>query len=95
MFTQPDGLAILWRDTTVTGAIVASISAAAGVVALVSGVGGYLLRPTSVPERVVLGAAGLLLLSPGNVQDIAGLAPFAAVVGFQVLTRRRPAPARA
>ena len=95
MFTQPDGLAILWRDTTVVGAIVASVSAAAGVVALVSGVGGYLLRPTSVPERVVLCAAGLLLLSPGNTQDIAGLALFAAVVGFQLLTRARPAPARA
>jgi TRAP transporter 4TM/12TM fusion protein len=95
MFTQPDGLAILWRDTTIVGAIVASVSAAAGVVALVSGVGGYLLRPTSAPERVVLCAAGLLLLLPGSAQDIAGLALFAAVVGLQLWTRVRPAPARA
>jgi TRAP-type uncharacterized transport system fused permease subunit len=95
MFTQPDGLAILWRDTTLVEAIVASVSAAAGVVALVSGVGGYLLRPTSVVERVLLCAAGLLLLAPGNVQDLAGLALFVVVVGLQLLTRARSAPARA
>jgi TRAP transporter 4TM/12TM fusion protein len=95
MFTQPDGLAILWRDTTVVEAIVASVSAAAGVVALVGGVGGYLLRPTVVIERVLLCAAGLLLLAPGNVQDLVGLALFAVVVGLQLLARTRSAPARA
>lgn len=95
MFTQPGGLAILWRDTTVAEAIVASVSAAAGVVALVSGVGGYLLRPTALIERVLLGAAGLLLLAPGNVQDLAGLALFVVVVGLQLLRGSRSAPARA
>jgi TRAP transporter 4TM/12TM fusion protein len=95
MFTQPDGLAILWRDVPIGDAVIASLSAAAGIVAVVSGVGGYLLRATTVPERIVLCAAGLLLLSPGNAQDIAGLALFAAVVGFQLLRRSRPAPARA
>src|SRR4030088_2786152 len=34
MCTQPDGLAILWRDTPVVAAIVASVSAPAGIVAL-------------------------------------------------------------
>ena len=91
MFTQPDGLAILWRDTTVVEALVASVSAAAGVVALVSGVGGYLLKPTAPVERVVLIAAGLLLLAPGTIQDAMGLALFAAVAGWQFATRRRTA----
>src|SRR6266850_3829314 len=88
MFTQPDGLAILWRDTTVIDAIVASLSAAAGIVALVAGVGGYLLRPTNLVERVLLVAAGLLLLLPGVAQDIAGLALFVVVVGSQLVLRR-------
>jgi TRAP transporter 4TM/12TM fusion protein len=88
MFTQPDGLAILWRDTTFVDAAVASLSAAAGIVALVAGVGGYLLRVASVPERALLIAAGLLLLAPGAVQDVVGLALFAAVVGLQLVGRR-------
>jgi TRAP transporter 4TM/12TM fusion protein len=88
MFTQPDGLAILWRDTSFVDAAIASLSAAAGIVALVAGVGGYLLRPTHPLERAALAAAGLLLLSPGGLQDVAGLALFAAVVGSQVVSRR-------
>jgi TRAP transporter 4TM/12TM fusion protein len=87
MFTQPDGLAILWRDVTVVEAIVASVSAAAGVVALVGGVGGYLLRPTTIIERALLVGAGLLLLAPGTIQDILGLGLFAAVAGWQYATR--------
>ncbi len=93
MFTQPDGLAILWRDTTILDAAVASISAAAGIVAVVTGVGGYLLRPTLWPERVALVAAGLLLLAPGAAQDLAGLALFAVVVGSQLVRRRASARA--
>ena len=94
MFTQPDGLAILWRDVSVTDAIVASLSAAAGVIALVSGVGGYLLRPMGIVERGLLIAAGLLLLAPGTLQDVIGLAVFAAVGVFQFAARARVTTAR-
>ena len=93
MFTQPGGLAILWRDTTIVEAAIASLSAVAGIVAIVAGVGGYLLHPTSWPERVLLCVAGLLLLAPGSAQDLAGLALFIVVVGFQFLTRSRRAVA--
>lgn len=96
MFTQPDGLAILWRDVSVTDAIIASVSACAGIVAIVAGVGGYLLRPASLVERVVLVVSGLLLLAPGDVQDAAGVALLAVVVGWQMRTRAsRPTPTRA
>jgi TRAP transporter 4TM/12TM fusion protein len=93
MFTQPDGLAILWRDTTFLDAAIASLSAAAGIVALVAGVGGYLLRVASLPERALLVVAGLLLLAPGAIQDVAGLALFTLVVGLQLVGRRAIAPA--
>jgi TRAP transporter 4TM/12TM fusion protein len=93
MFTQPDGLAILWRDTTLLDAAIASLSAAAGIVALVAGVGGYLLRVASMPERALLVVAGLLLLAPGAIQDVAGLAVFTLVVGLQLVGRRAIAPA--
>jgi len=89
MFTQPGGLAILWRDTSIIDAAVASISAIAGIIAIVSGVGGYLLRPTTLLERGVLVASGLLLLAPGTLADIAGLAGFAAALGLQLARRAR------
>jgi len=94
MFTQPDGLAILWWNVSVFDAVVASVSAIAGIVAVVSGVGGYLFRPANVVERALLIVAGLFLLAPGAVQDALGLALFAVVVGSQLLVRSR-APATA
>jgi TRAP-type uncharacterized transport system fused permease subunit len=96
MFTQPEGLAILWTGSTILEAIVASVSAAVGIIALVAGVGGYLLRPTSLIERVLLIAGGLLLLAPGVTADIAGLALFGMAGASQLLRRaRRPATAAA
>jgi TRAP transporter 4TM/12TM fusion protein len=89
MFTQPDGLALLWRDVPVTQAVIASISAIIGIVAVVAGVGGYLLRPTTLPERALLVGAGLLLLAPGTLQDAIGLAAFAVAVGLQFARRGR------
>ena len=95
MFTQPGGIAMLWRDTTILEAAIASISAIAGIIAIVSGVGGYLLKPTTVIERVALIAAGLLLLAPGALADIAGLALLLLVLGSQRLLARPVAHAKA
>jgi TRAP transporter 4TM/12TM fusion protein len=89
MFTQPGGLAILWRDTSVLEAAVASVSSIAGIIAVVSGVGGYLLRSTTLVERALLVAAGLLLLAPGTIADVAGLTLFGVAVASQLL-RARP-----
>ena len=89
MFTQPGGLAILWRDTSIVEALVASVSSIAGIIAIVSGVGGYLLRSTTLLERALLVAAGLLLLAPGAAADVAGLTLFGVAVASQLL-RARP-----
>ena len=89
MFTQPDGLALLWLGVPLVDAIVASISAVIGIVAVVAGVGGYLLRPTTWLERGLLVGAGLLLLAPGTLQDALGLALFAVALGLQLARRAR------
>ena len=89
MFTQPDGIALLWRDATVPEAIVASVTAIAGVVALVSGVGGYLVRPTNIIERILLVGAGILLLAPGVATDVVGLVAFILAAGLQLARRAR------
>jgi TRAP transporter 4TM/12TM fusion protein len=94
MFTQPGGLAMLLRDTTLLDAIVATGSAAVGIIALVAGVGGWLLRTAMPLERVVLIGAGLLLLTPGGLGDVAGVALFALALGWQLLVRGTT-PARA
>jgi TRAP transporter 4TM/12TM fusion protein len=89
MFTQPDGLALLWLGVPLLDAVVASISAIIGIVAVVAGVGGYLLRPTTLPERALLIGAGLLLLAPGTLQDALGLGAFAIAFGLQLARRAR------
>src|SRR5437899_194891 len=93
MFTQPDGLAMLWRGTAVADAVVASVSAVVGITALVAGVGGYLLRPTSLLERALLIVGGLLLLFPGVLADVVGIGLFALAAAAQ-LARRARAPER-
>ncbi|TME28860.1 MAG: TRAP transporter large permease subunit, partial [Chloroflexi bacterium] len=95
MFTQPDGLAILWTGSSIPEAALASVSAAVGIIALVAGVGGYLLQPTNLVERVFLIAGGLLLLAPGLGADIAGLALFGMAAASQLFRARRPATAAA
>ena len=84
MFTQPGGLALLWRDDSIGEIVLASVSAIAGIVAIVSGVGGYLLKPTNLPERGALVAAGVLLLLPNFAFDLLGLA----LVALALLSQR-------
>jgi TRAP-type uncharacterized transport system fused permease subunit len=87
MFTQPGGLDLLWRNTTIPDAALASISAIVGVVAIVSGVGGYLRQSTTLLERILLVVSGLLLLAPGLLADVIGVALFLAALGLQWLRR--------
>jgi TRAP transporter 4TM/12TM fusion protein len=94
MFTQADGLALLWRDTSLMEAAIASISAIVGIVAIVSGVGGYLRQPTTLVERALLIAAGLLLLAPGYTADAVGVGLGLAALALQ-LVRRAATPAAA
>ncbi|HEY3118602.1 MAG TPA: TRAP transporter fused permease subunit [Chloroflexota bacterium] len=96
MFTQPDGLALLWRDAPILEIVVASISAMVGIAAIVSGIGGYLRQPTTLVERAMLVVAGLLLLAPGYLADAVGVTLFLAVVALQLLRgARRPPPVAA
>jgi len=43
-----------------------------GVICLGAGIIGYFLRKTSIPERILLFAAALLLIKPGLITDISG-----------------------
>ena len=89
MFTQPEGLAILWTGVSIPEAALASVSAAVGIIALVAGVGGYLLRPTNLVERIFLIVGGVLLVAPGLVADVTGLSLFGLAAASQLVRRAR------
>jgi TRAP-type uncharacterized transport system fused permease subunit len=54
-------------------------------------VGGYLLRPTNLVERILLIVGGVLLVAPGLAADIAGLGLFALAAASQLVRRARAA----
>jgi len=67
-----------WNEWHVS--LLALISATIGCMCLASGLHGYLLRESKVWERVLLVAAAVLLIKPGYITDVIGLALLACVV---------------
>ncbi len=89
MFTiNPAGVALLLQSDLGSNLWI-SFTAMVGITALVSGVGGWLLRRATQPERVLLTVAGLLLIYPAQATDLVGVALFAVVVLWQWFTVRR------
>jgi TRAP-type uncharacterized transport system fused permease subunit len=71
--------------------LLATATACLAIVALVAGVGGWLLQPASWPERALLLPAAALLLYTGPRQDLIGLALLLAALALHLLrTRRTP-----
>jgi len=60
------------------------LTALVGMVALSSSLIGYLAAPLKNFERLILGAGGLMMIKPGLVTDIAGVAIFAAILFLQL-----------
>lgn len=87
----PEGIGLLLQGN-VQNIFFASLSAIVGITALTMGVGGWLLRRANWIERIVLVVAGLVLIYPSTSLDLVGLALFAMVAGYQVLTRKMPQP---
>jgi TRAP transporter 4TM/12TM fusion protein len=75
--------------------LLTTITAIIGVIALAASLHGYLFRPTRLWERVVLFGAALLLIKPGWMTDLTGLAALAAVVLSQQALRGKSRPATA
>ena len=68
--------------------ILATTTACLAIVALVAGVGGWLLRRANLVERLLLLPAAGLLLYTGPIQDVIGLVLFGAAVVLHVLRLR-------
>ncbi len=89
MFIYEPALLTIGDWTTV---LHATITATIGVTLLAAGLFGYLLRPVTAWQRVFLIAAALLLIKPGWITDLIGLALAAVVIVAQLA--RPAAPAR-
>ncbi|MBE8949137.1 MAG: TRAP transporter permease [Quinella sp. 3Q1] len=73
----------------VTGGLILSLlTAIIGMVALSSSLIGYLAAPLKNFERIILGAGGLMMIKPGLVTDVAGVAIFAAILFLQLRARK-------
>lgn len=94
MFTiHPDGLGLLLQ-APVEVVVKTCITAAVGLASLAGGINGWLVREATWPERVVLVAAGLLLVYPSLALDLLAVAAVVAVVVLQWLTRPEVASAQ-
>jgi TRAP-type uncharacterized transport system fused permease subunit len=75
--------ALLLIDASVAHIALRTLAATLGIVMLGAGLIGYLRAPTRPWERLLLLAGATLLIFPGVVGDLAGLACFAAVLVLQ------------
>jgi TRAP transporter 4TM/12TM fusion protein len=101
MFTlnTKDGINLLALGGT-GEVILSTVTACLAIVALVAGVGGWLLKPANLLERAILIVAAALLLYTGPVQDLAGTALLVVAIVLHVVRTRAmdssgPSPAPA
>ena len=80
---------ILMIDATIPGLIVTTVTAIIGMIALSSALIGYLADNCRIYERILLIAGGLLLIDPGTVTDLTGIAIFAIVLFFQLGRKKK------
>jgi len=80
---------ILMIDATIPGLVVTTVTAIIGMIALSSALIGYLADNCRIYERVLLIAGGLLLIDPGTVTDLTGIAIFAIILFFQIERKKK------
>jgi hypothetical protein len=64
------------------------LTAIIGMVALSSSLIGYLAAPLVTWQKIILGAGGLMMIKPGILTDIVGIAIFAAILLFQMRQKK-------
>jgi TRAP transporter 4TM/12TM fusion protein len=79
---------LLLIGATPFGIVVAALTAAVGMTAIGAGLAGFLVARLHWIERLMLVAAGLLLVDPGLVTDIIGIVVLGGIAAFQVVRRR-------
>lgn len=77
-------------DVGVFDVILICVTSLVGIFAISASLEGYLFKKMAWYERVVAAAGGLLLIYPGLVTDVIGLALVGVVLLIQVITKKAP-----
>ena len=86
--------AMLFINTTPVEVVMVIISSFVGMFLIAAGLMGYMLKDLNWPLRIISIAGGLLLIIPGTVTDVAGLAILAAAIAYQLIFQKnQPAAA--
>ena len=81
--------AMLLIDTSVFSVILIIITSLIGIFGVASAMNGYLFRMMGWPARIIICAAGLMMMDPTIITDIIGIALLAAVVIWQYVGAKR------
>lgn len=81
--------AMLLIDTTIPAFIQIIITSFFGMFAISAGIEGYLLRPISMVVRIILIAAGLLMMYPGMLTDVIGVVVVLAFLLTEIRDRKK------
>jgi TRAP-type uncharacterized transport system fused permease subunit len=81
LFALDPGL--MFIDSSVGHTLILIVTALAGVLALGSAAGGYLLDITQIHERILLVLSAFLLLTPDSLTDVVGIVILALVIFLQ------------
>ena len=84
--------AMLFIDTSVGEVILICITSLVGIFGISAALEGYLLQNMPWYQRVLVAIGGLLLIYPGIITDLIGLAIFAAALLLQLLAKKNAAP---
>jgi len=87
--------AMLFIDTTLWEVILICITAVIGIFAVSASLEGWFLRGMAWYERIVCAVGGLLLIYPGLVTDLVGVALVAAVLALQLVKRSKTSTVKA
>ena len=84
--------AMLIIDTQPLQVVQIVITSLFGIFGLSAGLEGYALRPAGWVERIILIAAGLMLVIPELVTDIVGIVLIVGIILFQKFFKKNPPP---
>jgi TRAP transporter 4TM/12TM fusion protein len=83
--------AMLFIDTNAIQVIQVIVTSALGMVGVAAGLEGYLMRNMNMVERIAIAAGGVLMMIPGTVTDLAGIAIVVIIAGMQFLRKKKVA----
>ena len=79
VFAYNNAMIFVGDNVTALSVITITLSATLGMLSIAAGLMGYLTRDTNMLFRIILVAGGLLMIVPGTVTDLIGLAVLVAV----------------